>query len=50
MERQGWDLRYQGAELVFRAEPSGFLGPEVDELTPGRLSTWAAGRGATHCG
>ena len=45
MDRAGWDHRYQGNELVFTADPSRFLGPEVAGLAPGRALDLGSGEG-----
>jgi 2-polyprenyl-3-methyl-5-hydroxy-6-metoxy-1,4-benzoquinol methylase len=45
MDRHGWDLRYQAQERVFGADPSGFLGPEVGPLVPGRALDLGCGEG-----
>lgn len=45
MDRQGWDHRYDGEELIFTADPSRFLGPELAGLTPGRVLDLGSGEG-----
>jgi SAM-dependent methyltransferase len=45
VDRQGWDHRYEGDELVFTADPSRFLGPEVAGLEPGRALDLGSGEG-----
>ena len=45
MDRHGWDDRYEGAELVWRAEPNEFLVSEVDALVAGRALDVACGEG-----
>lgn len=45
MDRQGWDQRYQGEELVFTAEPSRFLGPRLAGREPGRALDLGSGEG-----
>ncbi len=45
MDRQGWDHRYDGEELIFTADPSRFLGPELAGLTPGRALDLGSGEG-----
>ncbi len=45
MDRQGWDHRYEGDELIFTADPSRFLGPEIAGLTPGRALDLGCGEG-----
>ncbi len=50
MDRHGWDLRYQAQERVFGADPSGFLGPEVGPLVPGRALDLGCGEGRNASG
>ncbi len=45
MDRPGWNIRYQEEELVFTADPSRFLGPEVAALAPGRALDLGSGEG-----
>ena len=55
MDRQGWDARYAGQELIWKAEPNRFLVEEIAGLEPGRAldvacgegrnAVWLAGRG-----
>lgn len=45
MDRDGWNARYAGQELVWSAEPNQFLVQEVAELTPGRALDVACGEG-----
>jgi SAM-dependent methyltransferase len=45
VDRQGWDDRYDGEELIFTADPSRFLGPELAGLTPGRALDLGSGEG-----
>lgn len=44
-EPEGWNLRYQGEELVFTADPESFLGLEVEGLAPGRALDLGSGEG-----
>lgn len=45
MDRQGWDHRYDGEELIFTVDPSRFLGPELAGLAPGRALDLGCGEG-----
>lgn len=45
MDRRGWDQRYSGEELLWRAEPNRFLVEEVSGLAPGRSLDVACGEG-----
>jgi SAM-dependent methyltransferase len=45
MDRQGWDARYAGYELLWRAEPNRFLVAQVAGLSPGRALDLACGEG-----
>ncbi|HZD75269.1 MAG TPA: class I SAM-dependent methyltransferase [Actinomycetota bacterium] len=45
MQREDWDRRYQGTELLWTAEPNRFVAAEVAELPPGRALDLAAGEG-----
>lgn len=45
MNRDDWNRRYQGAELVWTAEPNRFLVAETDGLAPGRALDLACGEG-----
>ena len=55
MDRDDWDRRYSGEELIWTAEPNRFLAAEVADLRPGRAldlacaegrnSVWLAERG-----
>lgn len=45
MDAAGWNERYDGAELVWSAEPNRFVVDEVGELEPGRALDLAAGEG-----
>lgn len=45
MDRQEWDERYSGTELLWRAEPNQFLVAEVEMLAPGRGLDLACGEG-----
>ena len=54
-DRERWDQRYAGAELLWTAEPNRFLVQEASDLPPGRAldlgsgegrnAIWLAGRG-----
>ncbi len=45
MEREDWDQRYAGDELVWRAEPNRFLVEATADLTPGTVLDVACGEG-----
>ena len=45
MEREDWDERYAGQELLWRAEPNRFLVSETADLQPGRALDLACGEG-----
>ena len=45
MEREDWDERYAGEELLWRAEPNRFLVSETADLRPGRALDLACGEG-----
>ncbi|HSC90944.1 MAG TPA: class I SAM-dependent methyltransferase [Gaiellaceae bacterium] len=45
MDREDWNRRYEGSELVWTAEPNRFLVAEVEGLTPGRALDLACGEG-----
>ena len=45
MDSQEWDRRYEGAELVWTAEPNRFVVAELQDLPPGRALDVAAGEG-----
>ena len=45
MEREEWDERYAGQELVWSAEPNRFVEEECRAMTPGRALDLAAGEG-----
>ena len=45
MDRDAWNERYRGAELVWTAEPNRFVVAEVAALPPGRALDLAAGEG-----
>jgi len=45
MDRQDWDERYAGEELLWRADPNRFLVSEVAGLAPGRALDVACGEG-----
>lgn len=45
MDREGWNQRYGGRELLWTAEPNRFLAAEVAELPPGRALDIATGEG-----
>lgn len=45
MGREGWNRRYETAELVWTAEPNQFLVAEVASLPPGTVLDLGAGEG-----
>jgi len=45
MNREDWDRRYSGSELVWTAEPNRFLAEEVSALKAGRALDLACGEG-----
>lgn len=45
MDRHDWDARYGGRELLWSAEPNGFLASHVAGLSPGRALDLACGEG-----
>lgn len=45
MEREEWDERYAGLELLWHAEPNRFLVEEVADLAPGTALDLACGEG-----
>lgn len=45
MDRQQWDERYRGAELVWTATPNQFVVEEVEGLSPGTAVDLACGEG-----
>lgn len=45
MDREGWNRRYETAELVWTAEPNRFLVAETASLTPGSALDLGAGEG-----
>ena len=45
MDRDAWDARYAGSELIWSAEPNRFVAAEVDGLVPGRALDLACGEG-----
>jgi SAM-dependent methyltransferase len=45
VDRDEWDARYAGDELLWHAEPNRFLVPEVEGLAPGRALDLACGEG-----
>ena len=45
MDRNAWDERYAGDELVWSAQPNRFLVAEVETLPPGRALDLACGEG-----
>ncbi len=45
VDRNDWNLRYSGAELVWTAEPNRFLVAEAADLPPGRALDLACGEG-----
>ena len=45
MEREDWDRRYEGEELLWRSEPNVFLAKECADLEPGTALDVACGEG-----
>jgi SAM-dependent methyltransferase len=45
MDHQSWDERYAASDLVWSADPSQFLPPVADSLTPGTALDVACGEG-----
>ncbi|MEZ5101876.1 MAG: class I SAM-dependent methyltransferase [Thermoleophilia bacterium] len=45
MDRDDWDRRYEGTELLWTATPNRFLVQEVEGLVPGRALDLACGEG-----
>jgi SAM-dependent methyltransferase len=45
MEREDWDRRYGGTDLLWTAEPNRFVATELGELPPGRALDLGAGEG-----
>ena len=45
MEREDWDRRYRGTELLWTAEPNRFVAAELQELPPGRALDLGTGEG-----
>jgi SAM-dependent methyltransferase len=45
VEREDWNRRYAGAELLWSAEPNRFLAAEAEPLPPGRALDLACGEG-----
>ncbi|GAC1530427.1 MAG: class I SAM-dependent methyltransferase [Acidimicrobiales bacterium] len=45
MDSSGWDQRYAGDELVWKAEANRFLAAEVEALPPGRALDLGCGEG-----
>jgi len=45
MNREDWDRRYAGTDMLWSAEPNRFLVEEVASLSPGRALDLAAGEG-----
>src|SRR6266508_4689447 len=45
MEREAWDRRYHGTELLWTAEPNRFVAAELRDLPPGRALDLGAGAG-----
>jgi SAM-dependent methyltransferase len=45
MNKEDWDKRYVGSELLWSGEPNRFLAEEVAALSPGRALDLAAGEG-----
>lgn len=45
MDAEAWDRRYEGAELLWSAQPNRFLVAETQSLPPGRALDLACGEG-----
>jgi SAM-dependent methyltransferase len=45
MEREDWDRRYGGTELLWTAEPNRFVAAELRDLPPGRALDLGCGEG-----
>ena len=45
MDREDWNARYSGAELLWKADPNRFLVEEIADLQPGRALDVACGEG-----
>ena len=45
MESEDWDARYEGGELLWKAEPNRFLVEQTEDLTPGTVLDVACGEG-----
>ncbi|HET6915207.1 MAG TPA: class I SAM-dependent methyltransferase [Acidimicrobiales bacterium] len=45
MDRDDWNARYSGPELLWKAEPNRFLVEEIADLQPGRALDVACGEG-----
>lgn len=45
MEREDWDRRYGGTELIWTAQPNRFVVEELGDLPPGRALDLGAGEG-----
>lgn len=45
MDRTDWDRRYEGEELLWRADPNRFVAEETADLEPGRALDLACGEG-----
>ena len=45
MDREAWNRRYEGSELIWTAQPNRFLAAEVAGLSPGRALDLGSGEG-----
>jgi len=45
MDRDDWDARYAGQQLVWSAEPNRFLVAEIGDSSPARALDLACGEG-----
>lgn len=45
MDRESWNRRYEGRELIWTAEPNRFLAAEAADLSPGRALDLGSGEG-----
>lgn len=45
MDREGWNRKYRGADLLWSEDPNGFLVEEVADLPTGRVLDLGAGEG-----
>src|SRR4051812_27791396 len=45
MDREAWDKRYEGKDLIWTAHPNRFMAAEIAGLPPGRALDLGAGEG-----